>query len=127
MNLLLDTHAYIWFSTNNRELSSAVKRLIEDSENSSYISIASLWEMSIKISLGKLSIDKDFKFVIHDLTESGINLLPISFDHILMSSALPFHHRDPFDRITVAQSLCEGMKLLSVDTIFDRYSSDRIW
>jgi len=127
MNLLLDTHAYIWFSTNNRELSSTVKRLIEDSENSSYISIASLWEMSIKISLGKLSIDKDFKYIIQDLTESGINLLPISFDHILMSSALPFHHRDPFDRIIVAQSLCEGMKLLSVDTIFDHYSSDRIW
>jgi PIN domain nuclease of toxin-antitoxin system len=127
MNLLLDTHAYIWFSTNNRELSSTVKRLIEDSENSSYISIASLWEMSIKISLGKLSIDKDFKYIIQDLTESGINLLPISFDHILMSSALPFHHRDPFDRIIVAQSLCEGMKLLSVDTIFDQYSSDRIW
>ena len=127
MNLLLDTHTYIWFSTNKPELSAIVKKMVEDSDNSSYISIASLWEMSIKISLGKLSIDKEFKDVIKDLTESGIEILPISFEHVLRSSSLPFHHRDPFDRIIIAQSMCEGMKLLSADIIFDQYMNERIW
>ena len=127
MNLLLDTHTYIWFSANKPELSSTVKRLVEDSENTSYISIASLWEMSIKISLGKLVIDKGFKEVIKDLSESGIEILPISFDHVLKSSTLPFYHRDPFDRIIIAQSICEGMKLLSADEIFDKYIVDRTW
>ncbi len=119
MNLLLDT--YIWFSTNKPELSGIVKKLVEDSQNTSYISIASLWEMSIKISLGKLTIDKNFKEVVKDLSESGIEILPISFDHVLKISTLPFHHRDPFDRIVIAQSICEGMKLLSADEIFDKY------
>lgn len=127
MNLLLDTHTYIWFSANKPELSGIVKKLVEDSQNTSYISIASLWEMSIKISLGKLTIDKDFKEVVKDLSESGIEILPISFEHVLKSSDLPFHHRDPFDRIIIAQSICEGMKLLSADTIFDKYIEDRIW
>lgn len=127
MNLLLDTHTYIWFSADKPELSSTVKQLVEDSQNASFISIASLWEMSIKISLGKLSIDKDFKEVIKDLSESGIGILPISFEHVLKSSTLAFHHRDPFDRIIIAQSLCEGMKLLSADTIFDDYRVERIW
>lgn len=104
-----------------------MKKLVEDSQNTSYISIASLWEMSIKISLGKLAIDKDFKEVFKELSESGIEILPISFEHVLKSSTLPFHHRDPFDRIIVAQSICEGMKLLSADEIFDKYITDRIW
>lgn len=127
MNLLLDTHTYIWFSANKPELSSAVKKLIEDSQNSSYISIASLWEMSIKISLGKLAIDKDFKDLLKDLSESGIEILPISFEHVLKSGTLAFHHRDPFDRIIIAQALCENMKLLSADVIFDQYMANRIW
>ena len=127
MNLLLDTHTYIWFSANKPELSGIVRKMVEDSQNNSYISIASLWEMSIKISLGKLSIDKDFKEVIKDLTESGIEILPISFEHVLKSSTLPFHHRDPFDRIIIAQSMCEAMKLLSADTIFDDYTNERVW
>ena len=127
MNLLLDTHTYIWFSTNKPELSSKVKKMIEDSENYSYISIASLWEMSIKISLGKLSIDRALEDVIKDLTDSGIEILPISFEHILKISSLPFHHRDPFDRLIIAQSMCEGMKLLSADVIFDQYTNERIW
>ena len=127
MNLLLDTHTYIWFSVNKPELSEIVRKMVEDGQNNSYISIASLWEMSIKISLGKLSIDKDFKEVIKDLTESGIEILPISFEHVLKSSTLPFHHRDPFDRIIIAQSMCEAMKLLSADTIFDEYTNERVW
>ena len=127
MNLLLDTHTYIWFSANKPELSGIVRKMVEDSQNNSYISIASLWEMSIKISLCKLSIDKDFKEVIKDLTESGIEILPISFEHVLKSSTLPFHHRDPFDRIIIAQSMCEAMKLLSADTIFDDYTNERVW
>ena len=128
MNLLLDTHTYIWFSMDKPELSHKVKTLIESSANTAYISIASLWEMSIKISLGKLDIDRDFQTVITNLADNGIEILPITFDHILKSSLLPFHHRDdPFDRIIIAQSLCENMALLSTDTIFDQYTTNRIW
>jgi PIN domain nuclease of toxin-antitoxin system len=127
MNLLLDTHTYIWFAGNKPELSPVVKQLIENPNNTSYLSIASLWEMSIKISLGKLTINTDFKSLLNDLTENGIEILPITFEHVLKSSLLPFHHRDPFDRILVAQSLCEKMQLLSADIIFDQYASNRIW
>ena len=83
MNLLLDTHTYIWFSANKPELSTVVRKMVEDSQNNAYISIASLWEMSIKISLGKLFIDREFKDVLYDLQESGIEILPISFEHLL--------------------------------------------
>lgn len=127
MNLLLDTHTYIWFSANKPELSSTVKALVEDSQNTSYISIVSLWEMSIKISLGKLTIDRDMKEVIKDLSENGIEILPVASDHVLKSGTLPFHHRDPFDRMLIAQSICEGMQLLSADEIFDKYINNRIW
>jgi PIN domain nuclease of toxin-antitoxin system len=127
MKLLLDTHTYIWFSEDNPELSSKVKQLIENPNNTSYISIASLWEMSIKISIGKLTIKRDFKAMLSDLANSGIEILPISFEHVLKSGFLPFHHRDPFDRMIIAQSMCENMKLLSADVIFDEYCGHRVW
>ena len=127
MNLLLDTHAYIWFSANSPQLSQVAKNLIEATGNQTFLSIASLWEMSIKVSLGKLSIDLDFKDVLDDLSDSGIKVLPISFDHILKNRSISFHHRDPFDRMIVAQSIGEGMKLLSTDTVFDLYTNNRVW
>lgn len=83
--------------------------------------------MSIKISIGKLVIKQDFKAVMSDLANSGIEVLPISFEHILKSSLFPFHHRDPFDRIIIAQSICEDMSLLSADVIFDQYCGKRVW
>jgi PIN domain nuclease of toxin-antitoxin system len=127
MNLLLDTHTYIWFSENNPELSKKAKKMIENSDNTAYISIASLWEMAIKISIGKLVIKQNFKAVISDLANSGIEVLPISFEHVLKSSLFPFYHKDPFDRIIIAQSICEDMSLLSADVIFDQYCSKRVW
>jgi len=83
--------------------------------------------MSIKISLGKLSIDLDFEDILDDLGNSGIEVLPISFEHILKNTTLPFHHRDPFDRIIAAQSIAEKMPLLGADSIFDLYATHRIW
>lgn len=127
MNLLIDTHTYIWFSANSPQLSQIARNLIESEDNKTFLSIASLWEMSIKVSLGKLSINLNFEDILDDLANSGIEVLPISFDHVLKSSSLLFHHRDPFDRMIAAQSLCEGMKLLSTDTIFDLYTNSRVW
>lgn len=127
MNLLLDTHTYIWFSSNSRELSPRVRELIEDSRNTAYISMGSLWEISIKVSIGKPRISAPLEELLLEITENGIEILPISFDHILRSSQLPFHHRDPFDRLLVAQALSEQMQLLSADTIFDYYTDSRVW
>jgi PIN domain nuclease of toxin-antitoxin system len=127
MNLLLDTHTYIWLSGNKPELSEKAKSLIENPNNNTFISVASLWEMSIKISLGKLIIDKPFPNTLSDLVNNGIEVLSISFDHILKCGDLPFHHRDPFDRLILAQCIFENMKLVSIDTIFDQYTSERVW
>lgn len=127
MKLLLDTHTYIWFYNDKPELSPLAKRMIESEENFAYLSIVSLWEMSIKVSLGKLELNKSLSQVYHDLIISGIEILPIAFDHILSSSTLPFHHRDPFDRLIVAQALTENMQLLSADTVFDAYTTNRTW
>lgn len=127
MKFLLDTHTYIWFSNNHPLLSPKAKSLIESEKNYAYLSMASLWEMSIKMSLGKLSLNKSLSILYQELLLSGIEILPITFDHVLYSSSLPFHHRDPFDRLILAQALSEKMQLLSADVIFDAYAQVRVW
>lgn len=127
MNLLLDTHSYIWFSENNELLSDTAKQLIENQENRVFLSAASLWEIAIKISLHKLMIDKSMTDVMRDFRRSGIYLLPIDLTHIELVSRLPFHHRDPFNRIIAAQALCENMTLVGKDLALDAYGVRRLW
>jgi PIN domain nuclease of toxin-antitoxin system len=128
MRLLLDTHTFIWYVTDNPRLSTHVKLLIEDENNEKLVSIASIWEMAIKHSIGRLNFSLPFiEFVGQQLTVSNIGLLEINLQHIEVVASLPLHHRDPFDRLIIAQSLAEQIPILSVDAIFDAYAIARVW
>lgn len=123
MKLLLDTHTFLWFVNDNSKLSDHLKDLIEDENNASYLSIASLWEMSVKYSLGKLKLAPDYEeFVEEEVVKSSINLLKIELHHLKIIATLPLHHRDPFDRLIIAQSIAEKLPIITIDSAFDKYS-----
>lgn len=122
MRLLLDTHTFLWFVNDNPKLSDHLKDLIEDTNNVSYLSVASLWEMSIKFNLGKLTLDPNYEeFVEREVTTSTIQLLNIELEHLRINATIPFHHRDPFDRLIIAQSMAEDIPIVTVDSAFDKY------
>ncbi|MEG5035391.1 type II toxin-antitoxin system VapC family toxin [Microcoleus sp. AT3-D2] len=128
MRLLLDTHTFIWYVTDNPRLSAQVKLLIEDENNEKLVSIASIWEMAIKHSIGRLNFSLPFmEFVRQQLTVSNIGLLEINIQHIEVVASLPLDHRDPFDRLIIAQSIAQQIPILSVDAIFDAYAIARLW
>ena len=123
MNLLLDTHAFLWFIDGSPKLSPRARGVIEDEGNAKAVSIASLWEMGIKISLRRLSLEQPFEDLIPRQMElNGFVLLPLRITHIAKSITLPLHHRDPFDRILVAQCMAEGLSIVSADSVFDEYA-----
>ena len=128
MNILLDTHTFLWFVDDNPRLSQAARVLIEAEDSQPFLSMASLWEMAIKISLGKLQLGQPFEsFVPQQLAFNGIGVLNISMEHIAGIAKLPFHHRDPFDRLIAVQSKLEKMALVSADPSFDAYEIQRVW
>ena len=131
MQYLIDTHVFLWFVSNAKELSKTAKKIIENGNNEIFISIASLWEISIKTALGKLSIKGKYESVINDLNDNSIQILPINFAHTVEQNRLPFHYRDPFDRIIISQAIVENIDLISIDAAFDDYlkgtSIKRIW
>ncbi|MCD4745405.1 MAG: type II toxin-antitoxin system VapC family toxin [Bacteroidales bacterium] len=127
MNLILDTHTFIWFSEDDPLLSAKAKSLIEDSDNNCFVSTASIWEMAIKISLNKLKIKIEFKKLREEIINHDFDLIPISFEHTIIIKDLTFHHRDPFDRLLIAQSIVEEFSIISKDKIFDKYKIKRIW
>lgn len=127
MDLLLDTHAFIWFLNGDDQLPTAVKTLITDTSNRCFLSIASLWEIAIKNSLGKLEMQGDFSQIATFLSGNDIEVLPITFEHIQRLLQLEYLHRDPFDRMIIAQSLTEDISLVSKDDIFRRYGASLLW
>lgn len=127
MNLLLDTHTAIWFVTDSKQLPRSAKKFIENPENHCFISIATLWEMGIKYSLGKLKLKAELKKIFELFFESGLILMPITPDHILTNISLPFQHRDPFDRLIIAQAKREGYTIISKDREFENYEVNLIW
>ena len=131
MKYLIDTHVFIWFAENSVSLLQSVKDLIEDENSDIFISIASLWEISIKTSIGKLPMSRKFEDLVDVLNENLIEILPISFAHTVENNKLPFHHRDPFDRIIIAQAIVENIDFISADAVFDEYLKEksvaRIW
>lgn len=128
MNILLDTHAFLWFVDDNPRLSQSARVLIESNESQPFLSAASLWEIAIKISLGKLTLNQEYEtFIPHHLALNGIGLLNISLEHTAALATLPFHHRDPFDRLLAVQSKIENMTLVSADPVFDAYGVKRVW
>ena len=127
MNNLLDTHTLIWFLNGSKDLSAKAKKAFENKESINFVSIASLWEMAIKISLGKLELTISFSKIAGLIKNNGFHILPISFDDILLLSNLPFHHRDPFDRIMITQSISNKLTIISKDNQFGAYDVLIIW
>lgn len=128
MKLLLDTHALIWFIMGDTRLPIPLRILIETVENQRFVSVASVWEIAIKMSLGKLNMGASFTALIPgQLMSNRIEILPISVAHLHKVAQLPFHHRDPFDRLLIAQSQVEHLPLLSRDPMFDGYGVQRLW
>ncbi len=118
---------FIWFLNGDEQLSTRVRNLIKEASNKCYLSITSIWEIAIKISLQKLQIKGDFDKIAIFLTENDITLLPISFEHLLELTHLEFHHKDSFDRILIAQAQCEDFTVATIDTSFDLYSLKTVW
>ena len=128
MNLLLDTHAFLWFLWNDSQLSSTSVQLIQDSQNRKFVSLASCWEIAIKSSIGKLRLGSPAsQFLSQHLAVNNFHLISISLEHATAIENLPFHHRDPFDRILVAQCQTEALELISADKMFDQYGIKRVW
>lgn len=128
MRLLLDTHALIWLASQDDKLSDKAKELILDIENELFLSVASIWEMSIKASLGKLILQQPIAQIISEQVQSnGLQLINIETAHALAVASLPWHHRDPFDRLIIAQSQLENLTILGCDTTMDAYEVKRVW
>ena len=128
MRYLLDTHTLLWFISQDKKLRDTARRLILDSSSEIFLSIASLWEIAIKINIGKLALDKPFNQLFPDELDSrGIEILDITIDSLVQLTALPPYHRDPFDRLIIAQALVENLPIISVDRNFDAYDIDREW
>jgi PIN domain nuclease of toxin-antitoxin system len=128
MNLLLDTHAFLWFINNDNRISTTAQEAIALPTNDVYLSIASIWEIAIKVSIGKLTLMTSFDtFIPQQIATNKINILDITVPHLATITRLPFHHRDPFDRLIIAQGLTEQMTIVGVDTIFDSYGVVRLW
>ncbi len=127
MNYLLDTHTFLWFINGDSELSQSSKVIIEDPDNLKYISIATFWEIAIKININKLKIEMPFQELEWHVSKNDFHLLPITFLHTNQLITLPIFHRDPFDRIIIAQAICDSLIVLTRDNNFKHYKLPIIW
>jgi PIN domain nuclease of toxin-antitoxin system len=127
MDFLLDTHTLIWFLNGDEKLSDKAKSIIEDPTNSKIVSIASIWEIAIKLSLDKFRFPKGFKYFLDMVEDNGFELLPITFEHALELSTLEFIHRDPFDRLLIAQCMSDKLIIVTKDDNIKRYNIKTIW
>ena len=128
MRYLLDTHTLLWFISQDKKLSDKARQLILDSSSEIFLSIASLWEIAIKINIGKLTLDEPFEQLFpRELHFHKIRILDITVDNLVRLTTLPSHHRDPFDPLIIAQALDEEISVIGVDTRFDGYGVNRKW
>ena len=128
MKYLLETHALLWIVTDDSRLSTKARRYFLNKNNEIFLSIASIWEMAVKISLNKLKIEQTVgEFCKEHIIGNNIKILDIKLEHVLNLELLKFHHRDPFDRMLVCQCIYEKMPIISKDKIFTKYSVHRIW
>ena len=127
MDILLDTHVILWFFDEDKRLSQTAIDAINSPDNKKYVSIASLWEAAIKSSLGKLKLDGGIGAFIENIDDNGFLLLPITTEHIKTVMNLPYHHRDPFDRMLIAQAISEGISVMTNDDYIMTYDVNHIW
>jgi PIN domain nuclease of toxin-antitoxin system len=128
MILLLDTHAFLWFCQDDPGLSAMAKALLEDPANRKLVSVASCWEIAIKAGLGKLKLgEPSGSYIPNALAKTGFELFPIAVAHATGVESLPLHHRDPFDRLLVAQAIADQLPIVSGDPMLDAYGITRHW
>ena len=121
MNLLIDTQSFIWFTEDNARMPAKIRDMMDNESNVLLLSIASLWEITIKTSIGKLKMQKGIDNVVKNISEEGFEILPIKPNHLLVLSKLEFIHRDPFDRMIIAQGISENIPVVSSDSVFKEY------
>jgi PIN domain nuclease of toxin-antitoxin system len=128
MKLLLDTHTFLWWDSEPSRLPASVLALCQDTHNSLVLSVASVWEMQIKLQLGKLKLSLPLATLVRGQQESNqIEVLPVELEHVLALQDLPNYHKDPFDRLLIAQARVEQAVVLSGDPIFERYPVQCRW
>jgi PIN domain nuclease of toxin-antitoxin system len=129
MKILVDTHALIWFAEGDPRLSAESRRLLDDpTGNDLLVSVVSCWEIAVKVSIGKLGVHPSYaRFIRTTLRGGGFRLLPVRLKHTVVVASLPLHHRDPFDRMLIAQAISENIPVVSADPAFDAYSIVRVW
>ncbi len=128
MKILLDTNVFIWLNDSPQRVSGKVMSIVANPENHLFLSLISIWEMQIKIQLGKLQLSDALPEIVRtQQVENNLELLTISLEHIWALDSLPYHHKDPFDRLLIAQAKAEGMTLVSADGIFGMYDVQLLW
>jgi PIN domain nuclease of toxin-antitoxin system len=128
MRLLLDSHTLIWSADRPEHVSPAAVRAMADPANDLLVSAATIWEIAIKFGLGRLPLSLPYRqWMDKAIADLGLVLLPITLDHTECQAKLPWHHRDPFDRLILAQAQIEGIPIVSADAQFDAYGGTRIW
>lgn len=128
MDLLLDTHTFLWFIDDDPRVSATAQQRIGDLGARVLVSLVSLWEIVIKLGTGKLALDRPIEDLWPEsLAENHFELLNVTTEHVLAVLSLPFHHKDPFDRLLIAQAATAGLPVVSADPVFDAYPVQRIW
>jgi PIN domain nuclease of toxin-antitoxin system len=128
VRLLLDTHAFLWFLLDDPKLRVTARSLIADPNNEIEVSPATYWEIAIKIALRKYALPEPFEvFMEREIVINDFRILPIELKHVATLTTMPFHHRDPFDRLLIAQAMIEQISIVSNDTAFDPYPVTRLW
>lgn len=128
MNFLLDTHVFIWFYDTQHKLSQKVSQELSNPANNLFLSVASVWEIQIKIQIKKLTFQDPFADIIAEQQQiNGLQILPVQLSHALYLENLPSHHKDPFDRLLISQAIVENMILVSADANFAKYQMNLLW
>jgi PIN domain nuclease of toxin-antitoxin system len=127
MAFLLDTHVFLWYINGDQVLNENIKNTINDNSLERYVSIASLWEISIKISINKLKLTHNFETLDGYLKANKLKLLALKFDHLIGLKNLPHHHNDPFDRLLISQAIAENLTIISADRHFNSYPVNILW
>jgi PIN domain nuclease of toxin-antitoxin system len=128
LRLLLDTHTLLWFALTDSQLSSTALSLIMDAANEKLVSPASYWEIAIKISIRKYALARPYDHFMHEaIDKNGFSYLHIETKHTSVLTTLPFHHKDPFDRLLIAQAMVEAIPIVSNDSVLDAYPIKRLW
>jgi PIN domain nuclease of toxin-antitoxin system len=128
MKALLDTHVFLWHVAGDRRLSARCRNLIESADRELFLSVAGVWEIVLKHQLGRLTLDRPpGQYVRHYMRELRLRSMPIKLKHVLHMPQLPLHHRDPFDRIQIAQARVESMPILTRDSLISKYDVPVLW